>query len=156
MIYLKRMSEKAFQKFKTDSQQSFAVDLAKSLDVSFEAALQNASEQFSRLVPQGLDTKGQMFFDALEKQSDQSIGYLWIGVQQRLGKQVASINDIKVDELQRGKGYGKELMRLALGEARKAGAKTIRLHVFNQNEAAKHLYLSMGFEITSWDMKKDL
>ena len=150
------MSEEGFQKFKTASQQSFATDLAKSLDIAFKTALQNASEQFDRLVPQGLHTKGQMFFDVFEKLSNQNLGYLWIGVQQRLGKQVATINDIKIEELQRGKGYGKELMKHAQEEARRAGAKTIRLHVFSQNEVAKKLYSSMGFETTSLDMKMEL
>ncbi len=156
MICLKRMSEETFEVFKKDSQIGFAKNLASSEDISFEEALKHADQQFQRLVSKGIETQGQLFFDVFENQKNQPIGYLWLGLQERFGKKVASVNDIKIEVGYRGKGYGKALMKLVDDEARSARATRVRLHVFNHNEVAKQLYLSMGFIQTSLDMKKDL
>ncbi len=52
------------------------------------------------------------------------------------------------DEL-RGKGYGKQMLRLAIEKARSEfGAKKITLGVFDNNPAALHCYESVGFMVT--------
>jgi len=156
MIHLKKMSDETFAKFKTDSQASYSAHLAAVETVPIEEALRNAAEQFGKLVPQGLNTAGQTFFDVIETASGENIGFLWLGLQQKFGRKVASINDIQISPAKRGKGFGKALMKLVEEESLRAGASRVRLHVFNHNEAAKRLYLSMGFQATSWEMRKDL
>lgn len=156
MIHLKPMSTKAFEKFKIESQSTYASYLASVEIIPFEEALKYASEQFDKLVPNGIATANQLFFDAFETSSSKPIGFLWLGFQNRFGRTVASINDITIKPENRGKGFGKALMKLVEVEAQRAGATRIRLHVFHNNEVAKQLYFSMGFFPTNLDMRKDL
>ena len=51
-----------------------------------------------------------------------------------------------VDKAKRGKGYGKEMLNLALRYAFQiTGAKAVQLNVFNENTLAKHCYEKVGF-----------
>lgn len=156
MISLKSMTKPSFEGFKKISQSGYASRLARVEEIPYELALQSASEQFQKLVPDGTQTSDQFFFDVFENQSGRVIGFLWLGLQTRFGRRIATINDILIQEKFRGKGYGKELIKLAEKEARLAGAIRLRLHVFYENEAARHLYLNMGFTPTNLDMAKTL
>ena len=91
MIYLKPMSELEFEKFKSISQKEYANNFSAVEGVELEAALKSAAEQFSRLAPEGLQTLGQLFFEAIDEKVGISIGYLWLGIQERMGRKVTSI-----------------------------------------------------------------
>ena len=156
MIYLKPMTASEFDEFKFVSQNTYATDLAKVEGISIAQAQKYAAEQFDKLLPEGLRTNQQYLYTVALKDTDQSIGYLWLGLQNRFNRNIASINDVAISAVYRGKGLGKLLMGLVEQESRKMGAARIRLHVFNQNDVAKRLYLSMGFEPTNIDMKKEL
>ncbi len=53
---------------------------------------------------------------------------------------------IIVDKTKRGKGYGKEMLNLALQYAFQiTGAKAVQLNVFNENPLAKQCYEKIGF-----------
>lgn len=59
---------------------------------------------------------------------------------------------IIVDKNLRGKGYGKEMLRLAIDYAiNKLSAKKITLGVFNENASALNCYKSVGFEVVGED-----
>jgi ribosomal protein S18 acetylase RimI-like enzyme len=150
------MSPESFEEFKLKSQTGYAHDLARVEEISLDMALKNAAEQFNKLVSGGTATPDHLFFDVVDQQSNQTIGFLWLGFQIRFGRKIASINDISIHESSRGKGFGKNLMKRVEEEALKAGAASVRLHVFYSNEVAKSLYLSMGFKPTNLDMRKNL
>lgn len=51
-----------------------------------------------------------------------------------------------VDKTKCGKGYGKDMLTLALQYAFQiTGAKAVQLNVFNENSLAKHCYEKVGF-----------
>ena len=57
-----------------------------------------------------------------------------------------------VDDMKRGKGYGKQMLRLAVDYAqRELRAKSISLGVFCDNLSAIECYKSVGFRITGAD-----
>ncbi|MDO4992716.1 MAG: GNAT family N-acetyltransferase [Prevotellaceae bacterium] len=59
---------------------------------------------------------------------------------------------IIVDKNLRSKGYGKEMLRLAIDYAiNKLSAKKITLGVFNENASALNCYKSVGFKIVGED-----
>ena len=58
----------------------------------------------------------------------------------------AHVEDIIVDEVERGKGVGEALVRHALGVAREAGANGIALTTNPRREAANRLYQRIGFK----------
>ena len=57
-----------------------------------------------------------------------------------------------VDDQLRGKGYGKQLLQLAIQKAtHEFGAKKITLGVFDNNPSAFHCYESVGFKVIGTD-----
>ena len=56
------------------------------------------------------------------------------------------IEDVVVDESQRGKGIGKELMLSAIDYSKSLGSKDIRLTSRPSRIAANELYLKLGFK----------
>ncbi len=67
-------------------------------------------------------------------------------------KAVIRFGFVIVDDALRGKGYGKELMQLAIGYAKeRLGARRITLGVFCDNIPAIECYKSAGFETVSHD-----
>jgi ribosomal protein S18 acetylase RimI-like enzyme len=54
--------------------------------------------------------------------------------------------DIVVVQEYRGKGYGREIMKGIMGEAKRRGVKSGYLQVVEANEVALNLYKSLGFE----------
>ena len=67
-------------------------------------------------------------------------------------KSVIRFGFIIVDDSKRGKGYGKQLLRLAIDYAqRELGAQKITLGVFCDNRSAVECYKSVGFRITGTD-----
>ena len=59
----------------------------------------------------------------------------------------AWIEDVVVDDNERGKGVGKLLIQHAMGLAQELGAKTIDLTSHPSRKAANALYKKVGFEI---------
>jgi ribosomal protein S18 acetylase RimI-like enzyme len=63
------------------------------------------------------------------------------------GVQAGEINLMVIKEKYQGKGYGKLLLHDAITQITGAGAQKIYLNVLKENNAAKSLYKSCGFEI---------
>ena len=67
-------------------------------------------------------------------------------------KSVIRFGFVIVDDLKRGKGYGKQLLRLAIDYAKRGlGAQKITLGVFCDNLSAVECYKSVGFRIIGED-----
>ena len=58
--------------------------------------------------------------------------------------------------MQRGKGYGRALLRAAEEETLRNGVPTLGLNVFGRNHVARKLYESSGYSITQIAMSKEL
>ena len=67
-------------------------------------------------------------------------------------KSIMRLGFIIVDDTKRGRGYGKQMIRLAIEYARRElGTSRITLGVFCDNLSALECYKSVGFRITSED-----
>ena len=67
-------------------------------------------------------------------------------------KSVIRFGFVIVDDLKRGKGYGKQMLSLAIDYAQQElGAKRITLGVFCDNNPAVECYKSIGFRIRGTD-----
>ena len=67
-------------------------------------------------------------------------------------KSVIRFGFVIVDDSKRGKGYGKQMLRLAIDYAQhELGAQKITLGVFCDNLSAVECYKSVGFRITGED-----
>ena len=67
-------------------------------------------------------------------------------------KVVIRFGFVIVDDQLRGKGYGKEMLQLAIQKAKEDfGAQQITLGVFDNNPSAFHCYESVGFKVIGTD-----
>lgn len=67
-------------------------------------------------------------------------------------KSIVRFGFVIVDDAKRGKGYGKQMLQLAIDYAKcKLGAKKTTLGVFNENISAIECYKSVGFQIVGED-----
>ena len=67
-------------------------------------------------------------------------------------KTVIRFGFVIVDDNLRGKGYGKQMLHLAIQKAKNVfGAKKITLGVFDNNPSALHCYESVGFRVVGTD-----
>jgi ribosomal protein S18 acetylase RimI-like enzyme len=74
-----------------------------------------------------------------------------------IGNNYVGIFDIVVKENQRGKGYGKEIIKTILSEAGKKGIKNAYLQVMMNNALARELYKKLGYKeiYKYWYRKKE-
>jgi ribosomal protein S18 acetylase RimI-like enzyme len=154
MVRLVPMTESDFETYLDKAIQEYAADKAKAGDWSEEEALERSRESYQHLLPQGVKTENNYLFRVQAEESSEKVGTVWI--RHETPRPHGFILDIVIDEVQRGKGYGKQAM-LALEEfAKELGIETLALHVFTRNVAAMKLYNGLGYEVTSQNMVKRL
>jgi GNAT superfamily N-acetyltransferase len=79
---------------------------------------------------------------------------VWLDAFEKAGS--AWLFEIVLDEAVRGRGLGREALRLAEEEARSRGMTQIGLNVFGGNAVARSLYAGSGYVETSVQMSKPL
>lgn len=89
------------------------------------------------------ESTGDMPFIA-EDENGEAVGFFCCPMGR--GAEERMLKFIIVDSSRRGRGYGKEMLRLAAAQAFEDGAPAVTLNVFTVNERAKRCYLGAGFE----------
>ena len=74
----------------------------------------------------------------------------------RQGRLVAQIEAVRVDPLVRNRGYGAEMMRWAIEEARRRGCSRVQLTTNKSRKDAHRFYARLGFRASHEGMKLDL
>ncbi|MFI1162977.1 GNAT family N-acetyltransferase [Streptomyces sp. NPDC020801] len=77
------------------------------------------------------------------------VGYIRLGLATELASNahVRQIRGLAVAEEARGRGVGRALLRAAVEEARRQGARRVSLRVLGHNTPARELYASEGFVV---------
>lgn len=92
-----------------------------------------------------LKSEGTHFFIA--EDNKKIVGVLTVVTYDLLSGTKVWIEDVVVDESQRGKGYGESLVLFAIDFTRSIGAESIDLTSKPSRTAANQLYLKLGFKI---------
>jgi ribosomal protein S18 acetylase RimI-like enzyme len=154
-VTLRRPTAEEFEGWSTAAVHAYVEDIVGSGAMSRAAAEEKARRDHAELLPDGLETPGQLIF-RIEADA-QSVGWLWFALQEpRSEPGVGFILDIGVDEAFRGRGYGRAAMHMAEDEARRHGLRALALNVFGQNAVARGLYTHLGYRETSVQMRKEL
>jgi len=121
-----------------------------------EAARQGAEAQHAEWFPDGRPAPGH---EVLVAEKDGArVGYLWWGPHPRRPDDATAawVYDIEVDETQRGRGHGRELLAALEERVRAAGVHELSLNVFGDNATARHLYTAAGYREVALLMAKSL
>ena len=156
MIRLVPMTQAEFQSFEEHDIREYAAEEVRAGFWSEAESLEKARRAHALLLPDGLATKDHFLYTIRESEHDAAVGVLWLMVSRESAKPSGFIYDIEIDEPYRRQGYARaavlELERLA----RQMDLRQLGLHVFAHNTGARALYESLGYEVASLNLLKDL
>ncbi len=156
MVKLESMSDDEFGQWRDSHSKDYAEEKIKSGAWSVEEAPRLADEEYTRLLPQGLQTADNFLYTALDEATGEKVGHIWFTKMTYGGQTFAFVYDLIIFEEYRRKGYGEATMLALEEKVKEQGLDSIALHVFGHNHAAKALYEKIGYEITDLNMMKKL
>ncbi len=154
MTTLTPMTQSEFDAFLAQAVPEYAADNVRAGYWDEAEALEKSRKEFEMLLPQGLQSENHYLYTVYDE--EQAVGLIWMRANMDRPTKSGFIFDIRIDGKFRGKGYGKQAMLLIEEKARELGLKSIGLHVFAVNNVARSLYESIGYEISSLNMIKQL
>ena len=154
MTTLIPMTQPEFDAFLAQAVPDYAEDNVRAGYWDEAEALEKSRKEFETLLPQGLQSENHYLYMVYD--GEDAVGLIWMRANMNAATKSGFIFDIRVDEKFRGKGYGKHTMLLIEEKARELDLKSIGLHVFAYNKVAKNLYESIGYEVSSLNMIKQL
>lgn len=154
VISIRPMTETEFEAFLAQSVKSYAEEKAEAGDWTAEEALDRSRKEHDRLLPNGLSTPHQHLYTIESK--GQKAGRVWLSSDPATAGGSGFIYDLYIGEPFRRQGVAKRAMLLIEQEARRLGLKSLALHVFGHNDAARALYEGLGYTITNLNMAKPL
>ena len=113
-----------------------------------------ARAEFEQLLPQGPATPNHHVYEIQDKSTGETVGFLWFAVVGASDARSAFIYNITVNQSFRRRGYAKAALLWLEQFAKAQGLASVRLNVFAHNPEARALYRTLGYEITSMNMRK--
>ena len=156
-VQLKPLSQEQWDAILETRIPDYAEEQTRSGRWSEEEALEKATEEFDKMLPDGVNTEKHHVHGIVKQDSGESVGYLWYAEREKGGKPCAFICDIKAIEAHRRRGLASAAL-LALEDVvqHEHGTQRIELHVFGNNHAARALYETISYEETNVLMAKDI
>jgi len=155
-VRLEPMTQEQYDEYRPVAEQDYATSIATSGAMADADAVQRAADDFARLLPDGLQSEGHLFFTAYDGQSGGPVGMLWVHLEEKSDGLHAFGYDFEVREDLRRQGYGRAVMVAAEQELARRGVVSVGLNVFGFNRGAQTLYEQMGFQVTNVLMRKRL
>lgn len=155
MVTLEPMSVETWEQWRVAAVRGYAADKVRVGAWPAERAEARADREFTDLLPQGLDTPDHEL-RSIVNGSGEVVGMLWFGPLRKGSRSTCFIWDIEVVAEARGRGYGRAALVALEPLVRDLGYDAIGLHVFGDNEVARHLYRSSGYMETDVMMRKTL
>jgi len=140
MVTLRPMPADVWNAWRAASIRAYASDMVRVGAWPAEDAEARATSLFARLVPDGQATAGHEF-RSIVNEAGRGAAFLW---------------DIVVDPEHRGRGYGRAALEALEALVPTLGYDAIKLHVFGDNDVARHLYRAVGYSETDVSMIKRL
>lgn len=111
---------------------------------------------FDRLLPLGLETPDHCVYAIRDASADADVGVLWLAIVDRAGTRGAYVYQLWIDPVHRRQGHARAAFEAMEPLVVELGASSIGLHVFGHNSGAQALYHSLGYNVTSVNMLKQL
>jgi len=149
------MTPEEFHRFRDRVVTEYAADQVRAGTWSLMEAESLSRAGLDEQLPKGPDTPGQLVLVAEDDEGP--IGELWLGLKHPRGvPDTAWIQDIDITPSRRGHGLGRALLAAAEQLIAERGISALGLNVFGDNEAARGLYASAGYEVVTQQMRKQL
>lgn len=152
MVTLQPMKQEDFPQYLEHAVENYAKDKIASGNWSEEEGLELSKKEFNKLLPGGVNSKGNFLYSIFHDQ--QRVGMIWLAHPYKENE--GYIYDFSILDNYQGQGYGKGAMKELEKIAKELGMIKIELHVFGQNQVARNLYEKMGYEITNVIMAKSI
>lgn len=120
------------------------------------AAVERSREAFHSLLPQGIATPDNYFFEIAESADSPAIGFVWYAVQHRHDTCEGFIYDLEILEPHRRRGHAGRALQAVEKHACEQGVRALGLNVFATNHQAQRLYARLGYATTNLNMRKPL
>lgn len=155
MLIAKPISITAFTTYRAYTLNSLASELARVRYLTSEQAHSAAERSLKALFPEDRpDAKDQFIFELIS--GENIVGILHFGIKRDAMEPYIYLWDILIHDSFRGRGYGREAMKILETKSNELGFKRIMFHVFGDNHVARKLYESLGYTISSVWMEKKL
>ena len=154
MVELISLSSSEFDQYWKDDIQRYAGENVKAGYWAKEGAIRRSQSEHKRVLPDGLATPGHFIYSIINPENGERVGIVWFFLQKRAKPPACFIYDLFIFEKHRRKGYGTDALRAVEETVSKKNIRSINLHVFNHNRAAKRLYEKAGFKASGISMMK--
>lgn len=118
------------------------------------SAIERAKGDYLALLPAGLRSEAMHLLSIRAAGRARPIGMVWYELRDDDGCRTAFIYDFRIDEAERGRGYGRETLARVDEQLRALGARSVGLNVLGHNQRARALYEKHGFKVESITMRK--
>jgi len=145
------MSDEEIDAYLRRSRTDYVRELVAS-GMSEAAAAARADDQQRQAFPDGRAAPGHHVRAVVE--NEHTIGYVWYGPEADASHDRWWLWDIWVNESERGRGVGREVLVVLEAEVRRLLGASLGLSVFGSNETARRLYERSGYEVVSVRMRK--
>ncbi len=153
------MTDDEFTPFADRLVEHFAAEYAAAGGGTHADGVVRARQRIADLLPDGPSTPLMLLLVAETETAGLAgtVGNLWIGLEApNAAGDTAWIWEIEVVPAHRGQGLGRALLTAAEEIVRSHGASAMELNVFAPNAAARRLYESTGYAVTTLQMRKQL
>jgi len=147
MIHLTKMTTKNFHAYLDKAIERYANEIIKSGHWDANISKAKAQAQFQELLPSGLASPNQHFFDIVLTASDKTIGMIWYMLKEKNNFKEAFICDFMIDENYQNQGFGSQTIEQLLLLVKESQINAVGLFVFRHNQAALTLYEKFNFQI---------
>jgi ribosomal protein S18 acetylase RimI-like enzyme len=119
-------------------------------------SLTRSRRDTERLLPRGIETENNHFFEVKVADVNESVGSIWLSLENSATTGTVFIYDLEIKPEYRRMGYAKLALKEIEDFAATHNIVNVGLHVFSNNEAAQALYIEMGFKTVSLNMVKKI
>ncbi len=157
-IRLRPLRDDELPHFIEQGKREYEGSLVEEAGLAPERAATKTESDYAALFPDGTRQPNQRIYVLEDADSGDQVGRLFWAERQPpdSAEPRCYLYDIQIDERFRGRGAGREAMRLLEQEARSVGLPGIDLNVWGANEVARSLYRSLGFAERAVFMSKEL
>lgn len=156
MITLRKMRADEYPDYRACFIDDYSKEIVENYGLSLSQAVTQAEADIDSTFPDTPDSDDEQLLclEADLEQGSMVVGYLWLSINTDGG--TAFISDFFVKEEYRNQGYGKQAMTALETFLVSQRIRQIKLRVAYHNQRALKLYQEIGFNITGYNMFKEI